>query len=244
MVSMIDKNIRLLIQSEIRDILAKPSLDLNQMRKPDGSWITDVDHELTLRVERLLSKTFPGIKIVSEEGSHELSYPCLILEPVDGTAGLVAGNGECSLSLAFMPNANFKDPDASGYIAHLFSDFEVYQGMSNETNNSTQYDGLVSRSEWRKGLYENAIIKKSRSIEPMGSIALKLAHLVNRNAKFVVTLKPKSIWDIAAGTILYHQNGGSFFVDGKQQEELNQLLWTKPMLWGSKEDWNWLTGEL
>lgn len=244
MVSMIDKNIRILIQSEIRSVLAKPGLDLNESRKADGSWITDVDYELTTRVEGLLSKTFPGVKIVSEEGSHELSYPCFILDPVDGTAGLVAGNGECSLSLAFMPNANFKDANASGYIAHLFSEFEVYADMPSRDPVQASYDGLVSRSEWRKGLYNDAIAVKDRSIEPMGSIALKLAHLVSRNAKFVATLKPKSIWDIAAGTILYHQNGGSFFVDGHVQESLDQLLWSKPMLWGSQDDWNWLIGEI
>lgn len=244
MVSMIDKNIRILIQNEIRSVLAKPSLELNQVRKPDGSWITDVDYELTTRIEGLLAKNFPGIKIVSEEGSHDISYPCFILDPVDGTAGLVAGNGECSLSLAFMPNKNFKDPLATGYIAHLFGNLEVYSGMAQDTAKMNSFDGLVSRSEWKKGLYTSAIATKDRNIEPMGSIALKLAHLVNRNAKFVVTLKPKSIWDIAAGTILYHQSGGKFFVDGDPQEHLDQLLWKKPMLWGSHEDWIWLKGEV
>ncbi len=241
---MIDKKIRILIQSEIRSVLAKPSLNLNESRKADGSWITDVDYELTTRVEGLLSKVFPGVKIVSEEGSHELSYPCFVLDPVDGTAGLVAGNGECSLSLAFMPSANFKDPMASGYIAHLFGDLEVYKGMAQDDKKTHSFDGLVSRSEWRKGLYTKAIEANNRKVEPMGSIALKLAHLVNQDAKFVVTLKPKSIWDIAAGTILYHQNGGSFFIDGHPQECLDQLLWKKPMLWGSQEDWNWLKGEV
>lgn len=238
---MIDKNIRILIQEEIRSVLAKPSLELNQARKPDGSWITDIDYELTTRVEGLLNKTFPGVKIVSEEGSHELTYPCFILDPVDGTAGLVAGNGECSLSLAFMPSKSFKDPLASGFITHLFGDLEVYQGMPRAAAHS--YDGLVSRSEWKKGFYAKAIEANQRKIEPMGSIALKLAHLVNRNANFVVTLKPKSIWDIAAGTILYHQDGGRFFVDGDPQECLDQLIWTKPMLWGTEQDWNWLVGE-
>lgn len=239
---MIDQNVRKLILKEIQQVLSHPSIELNQSRKPDGSWITDIDYELTNRIESLLSKTFPGIKIVSEEGSHELSFPCFILDPVDGTAGLVSGSGECSLSLAFMPSADVKASEASGFITHLFGDLQVHQDMLTSVKRSLEYDGLVSRSEWKKGLYQEALMDQDRSIEPMGSIALKLAHLVNGDANFVATLRPKSIWDIAAGTILFSKQGGRFFYDGVEETNLHQLIYTKTMVWGKESEKDWLLG--
>ncbi len=239
---MIDQFVRKLINKEIEGVLGRPSLDLNQSRKPDGSWVTDVDYELTLRVEKLLNTNFPGIKVVSEEGSHDLSFPCFILDPVDGTAGLVSGSGECSLSLAFMPNNDIHAKEASGYICHLFGDLQVHQDMLARRSVGLRFDGLVSRSEWHRGLYKNLSDVPHRSIEPMGSIALKLAHLVNGDAQFVATLRPKSIWDIAAGSILFSKLGGKFYIDGQEQKLLNQLVLTRPMIWGQSKDRDWLLG--
>lgn len=240
---MIDQKIRELIHKEIASVFNKTNFSLNQARKLDGSWITDIDHELTERVERVLSANFPGITIVSEEGQHNIKFPCFILDPVDGTAGLVRGNGECSLSLAFMPTPDVTDSLASGFIAHLFSPFQVHSDQSLPVNKPGVNTGLVSRSEWDKGLFAPALAGAFRELRPMGSIALKLAHMAYGNTAFVATLRPKSIWDIAAGTILLHQAGKQFFVNGQRETMLNQLLWKETLVWGSTADRQWITGE-
>lgn len=234
---MIDQNIRTIIRKEINTVLSETGLNLNQIQKHDGSWVTDVDHRLTETVEAILRQNFPGITIVSEEGAHELNFPCFILDPVDGTAGLLNGTNECSLSLAFMPNENLDDADASGYIAHLFSEFEVNDLDKNANKviaSKSKMKMLVSRSEWKRNMFAN--LASSYQITPMGSIALKLAHLAAGNTNCVVTLKPKSIWDIAAGSILLHQRGMHMFNHGELVNRLDELKWEAPMIWGTKSD--------
>jgi len=68
------------------------------------------------------------------------------------------------------------------------------------------YRGEVSRSEWKKGLFTNRSTSKF-ALSPVGSIAYKLARLSNAQSDFVVSLRPKNIWDIAAGTVLCQQAG-------------------------------------
>tara|TARA_R110000868_G_scaffold97619_9_gene268611 strand:+ start:506 stop:1222 length:717 start_codon:yes stop_codon:yes gene_type:complete len=235
---MIDQNIRELIHKEIRLIFDKASLNLNESKKADGSWVTDVDQRLTDRVELILRTNFPGINIVSEEGDHELKFPCFILDPVDGTAGLVYGTNECSLSLAFMPTANLADPQACGFITHLFNDFEVHSQM--ELPRASQIShGLISRSEWRKGLFQEHLDKEYRELVPMGSIALKLGLMAAGQADFVATLRPKSIWDIAAGSILLHGIDRHFYTGGRVVTELDRIKWKDPMIWGTTLDAEW-----
>ena len=235
MVSMIDQNIRTLIRNEINKIVNKPSLKLDQQQKADGSWVTAIDHGLTRAVEKLLRSHFPDVAIVSEEGSHELLFPCFILDPVDGTSGLIHNTGECSLSLAYMHSGRIDDELNSAYIAHIFSDFEVHQDMHLPVNSTATSFGLVSRSEWKKGLYEQGQ-HAGKSVQPLGSIALKLAHLAYGNAAFVVTLRPKSIWDIAAGSILLNRLGISLWHHHDKIEQLDRIKLNGPMLWATHSD--------
>lgn len=227
---MIDHNIRILIRAAIAKTLAKSHLGLNEQRKPDGSWVTNIDHQLTEAVADILAKHYPSIPLVSEEGDHNLTFPCFILDPVDGTAGLLNGTGECSLSLAYMPTPRIDDQNAQGYIAHLFSDFEVYQGS---TSTSPEQVGLVSRSEWNKGLYNNSKL----AIKPLGSIALKLGLMAAAQADFVVTKRPKSIWDIAAGSILLNQANCQLWQGERELEELDRIVFQGPLLWVKSADY-------
>ncbi|MBH47617.1 MAG: hypothetical protein CME71_05555 [Halobacteriovorax sp.] len=238
MVSMIDQNIRELIHKEIRLIFDRANVQLNESQKADGSWVTDVDQRLTDKVELILRTNFPGVNIVSEEGDHELKFPCFILDPVDGTAGLVYGTNECSLSLAFMPSPHLSDPLASGFITHLFNDFEVHSQMELPSQSVLNH-GLISRSEWRKGLFQPLLQKEHRELRPMGSIALKLGLMAFGQANFVATLRPKSIWDIAAGSILLHKTNRQFCSRGVAVAELDRINWKDPMIWGTTSDAAW-----
>ncbi len=227
---MIDQKIRIKIRHEIVKTLSNVDLAGPQEKKSDGSWVTAVDHLLTERVEKILHEHHPGVKLVSEEGSHDLSFPCFILDPVDGTAGLVHGTGECSLSLAFMPTPRIEDAQACGYIAHLFSDFEVDSENAALSIGPVGH-GMVSRSEWNRGLFNNL----SSALEPMGSIALKLAYMAAYKTDFVITKRPKSIWDIAAGTILLNRQQRYLWDLENRIECLDQLVLPGPLLWASQE---------
>lgn len=240
MVSMIDQSVRVLIRKEINKVLDKTGLNLNERRKPDGSWVTDVDHRLTEAVEAVLAKTHPGVAVVSEEGSHQIKFPCFVLDPVDGTAGLLRGTGECSLSLAFLASDSVRANESQGYIAHLFSDFEVHSEMELPVQTAAPLTGLVSRSEWNKGLYNHGRLQ----VAPMGSIALKLGYMIYGRISFITTLRPKSLWDIAAGTVMLNKQNRYMWHQGERVESFDRLVWDGPTLWSTLEEYKVILQEI
>ena len=97
-------------------------------------------------------------------------------------------------------------------------------------NQEAPFYGLVSRSEWERGLFNN-FQSEQFSVIPRGSIAFKLALLASGGCDFVISLRPKNIWDIAAGTLLNHQRGLEFWSNGKKVTELSQATYAAPLIW-------------
>jgi myo-inositol-1(or 4)-monophosphatase len=95
--------------------------------------------------------------------------------------------------------------------------------------------GLVSKSEWQKGLYKN-IDESVVHLSPRGSIAYKLGLLAAGACDFIVSKKNKNIWDIAAGAILLEKRGFSFYERGIKIESLDKLEYFAPLLWCREDD--------
>ncbi|HNO25320.1 MAG TPA: inositol monophosphatase family protein, partial [Leptospiraceae bacterium] len=79
---------------------------------------------------------------------------------------------------------------------------------------------LVSKSEHREGLYSDSFWKDQGNIVPKGSIAYKLALSALSESDICISLKPKNIWDICAGTAIINASGG-FSVELKSFCEIN-----------------------
>jgi myo-inositol-1(or 4)-monophosphatase len=102
--------------------------------------------------------------------------------------------------------------------------------------------GMVSRSEYHKGLFSNLKNKKIH-LFPRGSIAFKLGLLASSACDFIVSKNPKNVWDIAAGTILVNQRGYHFFEDGKRVEKLDKERYHGLLLWCKDEHLDELMAE-
>ena len=74
-------------------------------------------------------------------------------------------------------------------------------------------------------------------VSPVGSIAFKLGKLSNGEARGVISLRPKNIWDIAGGTILASQSGYSFFEKNRKIECLDRLIFAPPLVWCREEEY-------
>lgn len=59
---------------------------------------------------------------------------------------------------------------------------------------------LVSQTEWKRGVYE--AMTRDFNVQPQGSIARKLALVADGRGDLVVSLFPKSEWDICGGAAL------------------------------------------
>jgi myo-inositol-1(or 4)-monophosphatase len=196
--------------------------------KDDKTFVTDID----LFISNLIKSYLPSeVCFYSEEEYSEFKYPCVILDPIDGTKELVHGIGECALSFLYL-----ESEDLSQSFAWIYNPFTGFEIASDDpfTPPKTYHDsallGLVSSSEWKKGLY-TSYQSQEIILAPRGSIAFKLALLASGACDFVITKKPKNIWDIAAGTALCLQRGYKFFDQGIEKKTFSQMKYLPNLIW-------------
>ncbi len=215
----------------------KASSDINVNLKSDNTIVTEIDLFVsTLLKEKL--KTHPEFKrytFFSEEEYDQLNFPVAILDPIDGTRELVKGRAECAVSLAMMNSSDINDPLNYGWLYNPFSGFSLDSDVPfvASNNKSTQKIlGMVSRMEFEKGYFNNFLnIDPKIEITPRGSIAFKLGLLASGGCDFVLSLSPKNIWDIAAGTVLCAQRGIKLYQNGVEIKKLDEILVKGVLIW-------------
>lgn len=204
--------------------------DVKKSTKVDSSPVTEIDHALSdFFKHHALSKAY---QFYSEEDFGEFKFPALILDPLDGTRDFIAGRAECAVSAAWMESASL-DGKNFAMILNPFSGFRLTSADHTAWQprpQSAPYLGLVSRSEWDRGLYRTHHTQDFQ-LQPRGSIAFKLALLASGACDFVVSLRPKNVWDIAAGTLLLHQREMELWSNGKRVTELSQPSYEAPLIW-------------
>jgi myo-inositol-1(or 4)-monophosphatase len=179
-----------------------------------------------LRTE--LTTAFPDYGWLSEESVDDPArLNCKrvwIVDPIDGTREFAQGIPEYAISVALVEDG--KPIVASVYnpaAQKLF--FATAGGGAFLGNNSIHcrdrvQDGkltlLASRSEFKKGKWDRF---NTQDVQPIGSIAYKLALIAAGLGDATFSLSPKNEWDIAAGVLLVHEAGG--IVTNKQGEVIN-----------------------
>jgi myo-inositol-1(or 4)-monophosphatase len=210
--------------------------------KTDNSAVTEIDVFVSDLLKKKLSThdLYKNYTFFSEEDFDQLVFPAIIVDPIDGTREFVKGRAECAVSLALMKDPEIAHKDNYGWLYNPFSGFNLDSSMPflPSNNKSTQKIlGMVSRTEFDKGYFKNFInINPRIDITPRGSIAFKLGLLASGGCDFVVSLSPKNIWDIAAGSVLCSQRGIHLYQNGVRIHRLDQvridgiLLWTPESL--------------
>ncbi|MFA5583686.1 MAG: inositol monophosphatase family protein [Bacteriovoracaceae bacterium] len=191
--------------------------------KADGSPVTDLDLALSQELEKIAS--LHSINFYSEENIGEWAFPLMVVDPLDGTKEFIAGRDEWVVSVASLKSSQL---DGEGWIYNPLRK-KVYHNISRRSFEEKEtYFGEASRSEWAKGYYKESF--EQFRMQPMGSIAFKLARLAAGEIDFVVSLHPKNIWDIAAGTLLCKEAGMSFYAKGKKVTEFVPYF-EGPLIW-------------
>ncbi len=183
--------------------------------KEDLSPVTKVDLELSNLLEQIQKSNYPEAIFFSEENHSVLKFPALIVDPLDGTREFILGRDDWSVSVAFLENENFC---GEAWIGNLKLDQYFSTGLTKKFLNKDTFVGEVSRWEYENGLYNHFHSSKFQ-LKPKGSIAYKLARLASGEIDFVVSLTPKSIWDVAAGILLCKEAGFHFYSEGKKVEK-------------------------
>ncbi len=220
------------IDSKMNDF---ESLELSHKR--DDSPVTIIDLEISRIFKKAFIESFPHLNFYSEEDPENFIYPCVILDPIDGTKELAQGVDECAISFGIYFSGDFDDEDNFSWIFNPFNNLKAHSAQkyinSRKKKRSSLY-GLVSNTEFEADLYGNNY--SGVMVMPKGSIAYKLALLSQGVCDFVMTKKPKNIWDIMAGSHLCHRKGIALFQGEKQLSSLDSALIEGPLIWCKKED--------
>ena len=179
--------------------------------------VTEADRQLDVALRKALLRDGEGW--LSEESADDASrLACKrvwIVDPLDGTREFVTGIPEFCASIAVVENGK---PVAGGICNPATKEVFLgsveggltYNGKATKASGRTAIDGamvLASRSEVKRGewkQFEEAPFK----VQPMGSVAYKLARVAAGLDDATFTLTPKNEWDVAAGVALILSAGG------------------------------------
>lgn len=230
--------LKTLINAEFTSVFQMKDFNesLDTVSKDDKSPLTKID----LRISELFEKACSEKKIllISEENTHrKMEFPFAVLDPIDGTRELVKGWPECAVSYAFLKDPIIGHKLNRAWIYNPFTGLDMRSdGVFCHAPARRKKDllGLVSQTEFTDKLFDD-LSGKFLFLSPRGSIANKLAILASGGCDFVLSRRPKNLWDIAAGTELCQQRGIHFYVNGKRHDRWidlqisgEELLWVHP----------------
>jgi myo-inositol-1(or 4)-monophosphatase len=207
--------------------------------------VTEADRALDSVLRKNLLRTGEGW--LSEESADDLCRlnheRVWVVDPLDGTREFVQGIPEFCTSIAMVERG---EPVAGGICNPATDEVFIgarncgitYNGASAHASARAQLEGalvLASRSETKRGewlQFQNAAFK----IQPMGSVAYKLARVSAGLADITFTLTPKHEWDVAAGAALVLSGGGfvqtltSPLVCNRKEPKLDGMIACGPQL--------------
>lgn len=206
--------------------------------KIDLTPVTIIDIEISKIFKEAFTNAYPFLNFYSEEDPENFNFPCVILDPIDGTKELAQGLDECAISFGIYFSGDLSSSENFSWIFNPFTHFKAHSSQnfisSRKKKRSSLY-GLVSNTEFEADLYTSPTPEVI--VMPKGSIAYKLALLSQGVCDFVMTKRPKNIWDIIAGSHLCHRKGISLFQNNVEITSLDSPLIDGPLVWCKKEDY-------
>jgi myo-inositol-1(or 4)-monophosphatase len=185
-------------------------------RKINNDVLTHADLCANQILKARLSDAYPEYGWLSEESIDDAvrlqSRLVWVVDPIDGTREYVEGVPEYAVSAALVECgtpilACVFNPETDELFTAQQGAGVFLNGRRVQCKQSSQERLvlLASRSECNRGEWERF---SHEMVQPVGSIAYKLALVAAGFADATFSLSPKSEWDIAAGVLLVTEAGG------------------------------------
>ncbi len=148
-----------------------------------------------------------------------------IVDPLDGTREFVEGVPEYAVSVALIKGQRILF--SAVYNPHESLEYQIEGERGSRSTSKGFRDHskalCVSRSEWKKGLFEDVQVFE---FEPVGSVAFKLSLVAQGLYRGMISLCPKNEWDVAGGVGLIEAAGKTAcdILGRKFQWTRNELL--------------------
>ncbi|OGT61711.1 MAG: hypothetical protein A3E85_02040 [Gammaproteobacteria bacterium RIFCSPHIGHO2_12_FULL_45_12] len=216
-------------------------------RKANHDLVTQADWLANDLLKAKLTQAFPAIGWLSEESVDDHarlnSERVWIVDPIDGTKEFSLGIPEYAISVALVQH---EEPVLSAVYNPATNEmFHAIKGQGAWLNGvaiqcadpaESEVRLLASRSEYARGEWDGFI--KQSQVEPVGSIAYKLALVAAGRAHGTFSLGPKNEWDIAAGALLVTEAGGTVTDQLHQPMKFNQKKVLVPGIVATGASWN------
>ena len=146
-----------------------------------------------------------------------------VVDPIDGTKEFIQGIDEFVVVLALVVNHHVElavtyNPVRQELLHACHGHGAFCNGEPIRVSMTTDLQGavvLASRSESKRGEFER--FKDILTVQPLGSVAYKLAQVARGKGDMTFSLVPKNEWDICAGVLLVEEAGGQVsHLDGRQ----------------------------
>ena len=193
--------------------------------KGDADYVTAVDLEISRRVKEKLRELYPTYGFFSEEEAGELSDPCWILDPIDGTTNLMFDYRLSSISLGLYRNGQIDfgivyNPYTNETFTAVRDEYgrpvgAWLNGREIHVNTRSIHESLIEfgAGSTRKAQADQnfslacEIFKEVLDIRRICSSALDLCYIAcgRIDGYFEQVLKP---WDVAAGSLILEAAGG------------------------------------
>jgi 3'(2'), 5'-bisphosphate nucleotidase len=209
--------------------------------KKDNSQVTSIDLQLSKFISENLSKLFPQIPIICEEGDKLkiLGDYFFVVDPIDGTASFINGEEEFSINIALI----YKQKPIFGLIyAPLFEGGKMI--FNDEKNQVYHYHHELNREQIiirpkldndllsiissrrladeiiANFMKENFLQYGNYNISKFSS-AVKFIIMAEGRANLYLHLRRSMEWDIASGQILLELLGGKFNIVENINDQLH-----------------------
>lgn len=226
------------------DLIFSDLSNLEVSTKKDNSIVTNIDLFISDLIKEKFIPKYQFLNFYSEEDQELFKYPMIILDPIDGTRELAQGINECVVSFGIYFDSKIEGKSNFSWLFNPFNGFEIFSEESMPTSKkivNKQLLSYVSRTEYAKGLHNST---KTLLFLPKGSIANKLGLLAAGSGDFVVSKKPKNIWDIMAGTHICASRGINLYHNGIKLEKLGKTNLKNDLVWANEQVWEVIKDQL
>ena len=200
--------------------------------KKDHSPVTTADLEVDRILKEILFETYPEDGWLSEETPDDgarLEKPRVwVLDPIDGTKYFMLGIPQYGISIALVEKGDpvigvIFNPATEEYFLAVKGAGATLNGKNIQVRSSSieRLTVFVNPPALDRDPFRQ--LAELADWQPMGSIAYTLALVAAGKADTAINLGNQNEWDVAAGTLLVQEAGGTI-VDRKW----NALCFNKP----------------
>ncbi|HWP56284.1 MAG TPA: 3'(2'),5'-bisphosphate nucleotidase CysQ [Candidatus Acidoferrales bacterium] len=198
-------------------VMALYGKDYQIRDKGRGNPVTAADLEANRRIREILLQRFPDDGWLSEEDvdnpKRRQAARVWVVDPIDGTKEFIEGVPQFAVSIGLVVAGRpvvsvVYNPATERLFRAVRGQGAAVNGKSIHVSSRSEVDGsllLVSRSEPRRKF---EVFAARCRIEPVGSIAYRLALIAEGRGDATLTLRTIREWDICGGVLMVEEAGG------------------------------------